>query len=417
MDVIKPGVETFLDGIFDSFYLTLLVLCIHVDNFSEDIPYVVVGAEHGSGNFPPLDQFPSELRSQGFGVVFSRCATEFLSGRAEAYPWNRQLHKSLRSGVGIGYGLKDTATVGIFIANECGGYIFLTAGHLIDGESCEITQPGLQEFKTRLSQLENTALQLERLLSENPPARYRDQYIIQQVKVQEDLQRLQSFKKDSDNETLKAIKARTVSKHEFKPINYDSRKCVSDWCLFEVENSRMPGASMWEGNPPDDGQLSKVNWNPVDKWGKLAYDMKVRKSGKSSGETYGFVAGVHSAWKPRQFKITCSEYFVLEEKRIEYQQFSRKGDSGAATIDNHGNIVGMVMALVEVEQIEMVIHPVTNVPDILNIARCCQTDGSIDKEKLWYESFLRCRMVLIECAGLIRKRSGIEALADIVHDC
>ena len=57
----------------------------------------------------------------------------------------------------------------------------------------------------------------------------------------------------------------------------------------------MPGVSVWEGTPPDEGELSKVKWNPVEKWGKLAYDMKVRKNGKNSGETYGFVAGVHSA--------------------------------------------------------------------------------------------------------------------------
>ena len=153
------------------------------------------------------------------------------------------------------------------------------------------------------------------------------------------------------------------------------------------------------------------------KWGKLAYDMKVRKNGKSSGETYGFVAGVYSTWKPKEFKVTCSEYFVLEEKQIEYQQFSKTGDSGAVTIDNDGNIVGMVMALVQVDDIEIVIHPTTKVPDILNIARCHQHDGSIDKDKLWYESFFHCRMILIECAGLVRKRSGIEGFGNIVIGC
>ena len=136
------------------------------------------------------------------------------------YSWNRQLQESLRSGVSIGYGLNDTAMAGIFIRNDNGGCVGLTAGHLIVEESREITQPGLEEFKRRLLQLENTALQLEGLLSKNPPPHHRDRYIIQQANVQADVQRLQKFKRDHDDETLKAIKAGTVSTFEFKPIKY-----------------------------------------------------------------------------------------------------------------------------------------------------------------------------------------------------
>ena len=246
-DIIKPALESFLDGLFDTFYMTLLVLCIHVGQSMEDIPYVLVGAEPNSANFPALEQFPSELQSEGFGVVFSRYTTEFLGGRSEAYPWNRQLQESLLSGLSIGYGLKDTATVGIFIRNDAGSCVGLTAGHLIDNESREITQPGLREFETRWSQLQNTSLQLKEVVSKTLSLYDRAQYVVQHGQLQADLQRLQNFKKDSDDQTLKALKAGTVSKFEFKPIKYDSRKCISDWCIFDVEHSRKPVCSCGKG--------------------------------------------------------------------------------------------------------------------------------------------------------------------------
>ena len=188
-----------------------------------------------------------------------------------------------------------------------------------------------------------------------------------------------------------------------------------------MEAGRKPRpVPIWSGNPPQDGQLGKVNWSPVERWGRLNYDLLVRKEGRTTGETYGFVAGVLSSWKPKRFKTTCSEFFVVEERNLNDRDmsFARKGDSGSMVIDNEGTIVGMVMALVEIEEIQFIVHPVTKVPDILNIAQRRQSDGSVDTNRAWFESFYRCNLVLVEDARLIRQKAKIDDdPSRIIKDC
>lgn len=51
--------------------------------------------------------------------------------------------------------------------------------------------------------------------------------------------------------------------------------------------------------------------------GSIDFDRPVRKEGRITGGTYGAVTRVYARWKPKEFKVTCNEHFVLEERNLD----------------------------------------------------------------------------------------------------
>jgi hypothetical protein len=129
----------------------------------------------------------------------------------------------------------------------------------------------------------------------------------------------------------------------------------------------------------------------------LAVDTYVRKHGRSTGTTWGFVAGVHSGWRPRGFKTSgLTEFYVLEEKRMRDNRFGRKGDSGAAVINDKGGVVGLVFAALELTDVQLIAHPRTDKPDSKKTAEQREDDGGVDLNGMWTTTFTGTRFILVE---------------------
>jgi hypothetical protein len=107
----------------------------------------------------------------------------------------------------------------------------------------------------------------------------------------------------------------------------------------------------------------------VKQFGTLKYDQWVRKTGHVTGLTFSFVAGVHPGWNPGIPNCPpLSEFYILEEKAID-NRFARKGESGSAVISAVGEFVGIMFAIVDIDEISVVVDVQSKVPDILTIAK------------------------------------------------
>ena len=83
----------------------------------------------------------------------------------------------------------------------------------------------------------------------------------------------------------------------------------------------------------------------------IQWDMYVRKVGRTTGMTFGFVAGVYGNWVPDTFPDkTCEEFYALEEKSGIENQFAAPGDSGAAVNNDSGKIVGFVFTGIKITE-------------------------------------------------------------------
>ena len=155
--------------------------------------------------------------------------------------------------------------------------------------------------------------------------------------------------------------------------------------------------------------LSTKVWSSVNVFGHLKWDQLVRKTGHVTGLTFGFVAGVYAGWNPGIPKCPpLTEFYVIEEKTRSDNRFAAKGDSGAAVITPEGNVVGFVVGVVDITDIEVVVDIQSKVPDILTIANRRRSDGSVDNNGLWWDCFEAKSFILVECAEMVKMRARIE---------
>jgi hypothetical protein len=227
-------------------------------------------------------------------------------------------------------------------------------------------------------------------------------------KFQNDLELLSDLKRANDWETRKNLKVGKITAHEFCPVLYEERNCLSDWGMFEVTRDRRPEPSQFNSRPMT-GVLDTTEWKSVKQFGTVKFDQWVRKTGQVTGLTFGFVAGVHAGWNPGIASFPpLTEFYVLEEKASKNNKFAQKGDSGSAVITAEGEFVGIVFAFIDVEEISVVVDVESKVPDILTIAHRRRSDGTVDDHNLWTDWFESECFILIECAEMVRKRAGIE---------
>jgi hypothetical protein len=225
---------------------------------------------------------------------------------------------------------------------------------------------------------------------------------------QERLEILHRLKGTNDQETRKNLKVGKVLSHECCPVVYKERNCLSDWGIFEVSRERHPETSRFSSRPAD-GVLASKEWKSVDGFGTLQLDQWVRKTGHVTGLTFGFVAGVHAGWNPGIPDCPpLTEFYVIEEKTRQDNQFAARGDSGAAVITAEGNVVGFVFAIVDVTDIDVIVDFQSKVPDIATIANRRRSDGTVDKDRLWWDWFESKSFILVECAEMVKLRARIE---------
>ena len=415
---VQPLLEEFLDQRYESFFVLLLVSCYGNDKEVIEIPHIYIGIPRGEDSFPPLQEFPTELHETGLGIALCRMRIDWDSAEKS----NRKLpFQELRTGISVGYGEKDTATLGAIIQKSDGTFLGITSGHLLNKDSTDtnITQPGLNDLILQLNKLRKKSREWEFDVNEAKTSEQRDLATIEKVKIDMSIAEAERFVGPTPAETATKIKAGTIVKRELKRIKHGNRHCLSDFLLFEIDKSRAPTKlDPWSFTPPEDGELGQGHWRMSREWGEVSFDAHVRKNGAITEFTYGFVAGVRTSWKVPRFKDPVSEFYCLEEQDVTNHRFSKQGDSGAGLIDKDGMLVGFVMASSTVEDFELVVHPVTAIPDLKTIKRCQLPDGSVNKEgRVWFQAFSQVTMTIITCASVIEKRVGIKGAGSLFLDC
>jgi hypothetical protein len=415
---VQPVLEEFLDQRYESFFVSLLVSCYGNDKKVIEIPHIYIGIPRGEDSFPPLQEFPTELRETGLGIALCRVRIDWDIVENS----NRKLpFQELRTGISVGYGEKDTATLGAIIQKSDGVFLGITSGHLLNKESTDtnITQPGLNDAALQLNKQRRRSREWEFDINEAKTSEQRDFSMIEKAKIDRSIAETERFVGTTNAETTTKIKAGTIVKRELKRIKHGNRHCLSDFLLFEIDKSRAPTKlDPWSFTPPEDGQLGRGHWRLLREWGEVSFDAHVRKNGAITGFTYGFVAGVRASWKAPRFKDPVSEFYCLEEQDVTNHRFSERGDSGAGLIDKDGVLVGFVMASSTVDDFELVVHPKTAIPDLESIKRCRLPDGSVNKEgKVWFQAFSQVTMIMITCASVIEKQVGIKGMGSLFLDC
>jgi len=204
------------------------------------------------------------------------------------------------------------------------------------------------------------------------------------------------------------------------------RNCISNVLLFDVIPERQPGQlDRWEFRPPETGELGKGTWRVLNDWGEVALDLQVRKNGSVTGFTYGFVAGVKARFCSRDFESSLSEYYILEERGVTNHQFAHPGDSGSGVVSKEGKLIGFVIARAIFQKLEVLIRPMTGVPDINAIRNARKPDGTVQKAKAgrawsgkpWFSTFTGITTTLVMCANVLEARSGIRGMGILYSDC
>ena len=178
------------------------------------------------------------------------------------------------------------------------------------------------------------------------------------------------------------MKVARVVKSGYKRMLYNARPCLLDYALCQLETRKPKRGDQFYDPLPQDGYLSSIDWAPdATEIGTLMYDKYVMKRGRSTGVTYGIVAGVYSVMRHSNTGVK-REFWVLPEDKSLWQ-FSKKGDSGALIWTSDGKAVGMIMAgwtvMFDRPQLHMIITPSPDeMWDVRRIPLYRQSDGSLN---------------------------------------
>ena len=118
------------------------------------------------------------------------------------------------------------------------------------------------------------------------------------------------------------------------------RECVHDFAFFEVKDRHPITGDDWTGRVrPSEGYLSALSWRPLRGVGSLALGQPVRKTGRTTGLTFGVVVALADVVTDGK---AHKEFIVLPEGIKSGETFMKPGDSGAGVIASDGKAVGML---------------------------------------------------------------------------
>jgi hypothetical protein len=151
------------------------------------------------------------------------------------------------------------------------------------------------------------------------------------------------------------------------------------------------------------GQLSTLDWenNPIGHQ-DLSRDLYVKKRGRSTGVTYGIIAGVHTVMCAGEDESIQREMWALPEAlSTTMYSFGEAGDSGAVAIIPEGMAVGMVIEgwTVAFDGLKGLIRP-TGMWDMEGIPSYRNDDGTANFPSLLSHVITR-PIVLIESMPMV----------------
>ena len=415
-------VESILDVLLEylsSFqipYFMALVIFTTETSTNPEIPVVVIIYEKkciSDSRFISLDDLPAEVQSSNYSILF--CEGTFHGQANSMSNSYRHLHESLVSGISIEG--KEEGTVGLFVEAEDNTFYGFSCGQVLGKVGNYVRQPSLHDFHNHMKVLDRAIRNLEQEIKEtrNDVTKFVRQNTLEEIRQQ--LDTYKKYQGDDDHETKKLLRVGRTIESENAVVDYQGRTCYADWAVFICDRERLPGGEApLDLNTPDHVVLSTVDWHRMNGLAPIQWDMYVRKAGRTTGMTFGFIAGVYGNWVPDTFPDkTCEEFYALEEKTSTENQFAAPGDSGAAVINDDGKIVGFVFAGIKIDTVKIVFDRSTRTPDILKIKERREADGSVRLEDVYSEYISGRKFVLIESANMVFERTTIEG--DIVRDC
>jgi hypothetical protein len=402
----KNAIEMALNKIGVSYFFALTVLRVG----TVEVPVIVVVTDTSEDIAPIHKNLESITQNSNYVWIFGKgkITPSAITSSRTTYP---RYHKNITFGDAIEARKNEAGSVGLFIrepSSEC--FHGITAGHVFEDShpGKRVIQPTVKHLNMDIEHVQHMITRLQTIIKRNTDARIRSEHEDDLRNFQQQLEVLQGLKGTGDNESRKNLKIGKVISYEFCPVVYEERDCMSDWGIFEIIDERRPEPDLFTSYP-ESGVLATKQWDSVKQFGTLKWDQWVRKTGHITGLTFGFVAGVHAGWNPGIENCPpLTEYYVLEEKASGYNKFAAKGDSGSAVITAEGDFVGIVFAMVDVDEISVVVDVETKVPDILTIEHRRRSDGSVDDHRLWTDWFTSKSFILVECAEMVRKRARIQ---------
>jgi len=416
-NTIQSTLEQYLEARYESFGVYLIVACYgNPATLMIQVPFLLIGTPP-SQPLPPVHTLPSVVRDCGLGIVL--CA--FHPDLALAESTNRRLpRKHLCTGIEVGT-CKDNActTLGAIIRRQNDSYIGITSGHLFEKGNPDdvITQPSLASVDRELKTLRDTKLMYDEdiRMAKNPAVR--DRFIIAQGEVEQEIKDTEQFVGKSASETQVKIRAGKVSRWEFKVVRVDAGRRIADYTLFDIDASRNPMSELWKFAAPSEGVLGDGPWAPLRDWGKLKYDVQVRKNGMKTRYSFGVVAGISSSMTFPGSSKASREFYVMPESEFDTRRFADRGDSGAAVISKSGLLVGFVMCKISLRNCKIVIDPETENLDIKIMEKYRNTEtGKIDWDKVWFQQYSKVEVVSVMSSEVLEQRTGIRSMGDLVID-
>jgi hypothetical protein len=416
-DLIHPALLEYMEERFETFLIFPVILEYTIDRRSNRIPFVYLAVSRGEMASLSLDDLPLSPEDHGFGAVCCEFEEASFGSTTDEYPERWKLAPSICSGISIGCEPNRKATLGLLVkANpESDEILGITAGHFPLATTIGITQPGVKEFTQRMEIL-STGIAECKAVADDPSVHPEDrhQHTLLQASLELEFQRGQHYFKPTDHETADALSIGTLIKREHRPHIFEGRTCLLDYGLVTIREERKPVVVLpWLGFPLD-GYLSKFKWERMSRWGKLEGDLPVRKSGRTTGLTFGVVAGVRASCRSLHYpKETLSEFYVLRHECLDHQNredrtFAWPGDSGAAVIDPKGKVAGVVGGGWDIVEVKMLCDPLTKCPDFVELKkRRDKKSGAVNMDGGWLETFLRITLVQVVDARMVRKHAKL----------
>ena len=423
-NAVLPILEHFLHARYPEFLISLFVACSGNTGEDVDVPYIFIGIPHDESSIPDTAEFPRELQESSLGLVVCRFHVEqdIAESSSRTTPY-----RGIRTGLSVGHKKVYMTTIGALVKRADGSFVGVTAGHLVDTgyTDSSVTQPSYLELKQEIQRLDEKGAGLQEDINASRNEEERKTPVQEKRRVDQELAEVKQFVGETSVETLAKIKVGTITHREYQCVRDGNRTCISDFLLFDVLPARQPSSlERWPFTPPNRGALGKGAWRLVNDWGELSLDMHVRKNGASTGFTYGFVAGVKAQFYSKKFPNPLSEFYVLEERDVTNHEFAEPGDSGSGVVSREGKLVGLVIARAVFVKLEVLVHPLTTVPDIEGIKSRRRTDGILERGekpkpwagKPWFSPFTQISTTLVMCASVLESRSGIRGMGTLYND-
>jgi hypothetical protein len=210
------------------------------------------------------------------------------------------LHDELKVSVSIRC-LGNAGTSGAILTNRMDFYA-LTCAHMFKGfeTTCigfQVAQPAYSDFVELLksSQRHLQACQ-SRLQRAGEHLKARRQGDLENA--EEFMLGLEAKEENDIGRYQTSMDIGVVVKSGYQTVEWNGQKCLLDYALYKIQRRQPDAGSTFNDVPPSQGHLSTLDWenNPIGHK-DLSWDMYVKKCGRSTGVTYGTIAGVHAVMR------------------------------------------------------------------------------------------------------------------------